>query len=71
MNYIHVSFIRKVMNAESRSKALSVSVLLKELVSRTFRVLLCAAPRDHGWFEAKDSGPLSQRQLWQYRLLKG
>lgn len=41
MNYIHVSFIRNVMNAESKSKALSASVLLKELVSRNFRTLLC------------------------------
>ena len=64
MNYIHVSFIRNVMNAESRSKAFSASVFLKELVSRNFRVLLCTVPGDHGWFEAKDSGSPSQRQLW-------
>lgn len=63
MNYTHVSFIRNVMNADSRSKAFSASVMLKELVSRNFRVLLCATPGDHGWFEDKDAGPPSQRQL--------
>ena len=70
MNYIHVSFIRNVMNAESRSKAFSASVLSKELVSRNFRVLLCTVPGDHGCFEAKDSGPPLQRQLWQHQAVK-
>lgn len=59
MNYIHVSFIRKVMNAESRNTAFSASVLLKELVRRNFRVL-CAAPGDHGWFEAKSQGLITK-----------
>lgn len=56
MNYVHVSFIRNMMNAESRNTGLSASVLLRELVSRNFRVLLCAAPGDHGWFEANTQG---------------
>lgn len=44
MNYIHVSFIRNVMNAESRCKGLSTSVLLKEDVSKNFRYC-CVQPQ--------------------------
>lgn len=67
MNYTHVSFIRNVMNAESRSKALSASVLLKELVSRNFRILLCTSPREPWLLGTKHFRLLSQRWLWLYQ----
>lgn len=70
MNYIHVSFIRNVMNAESRSKGLSASVLLKEPVSKNFRYCCvqpqCTAPGDHAGFRPRIRG-FCHRQLGEYR----
>jgi hypothetical protein len=73
MNYIHVSFIRNVMNAESRSTSLSASVLLKELVSKNFRYCCiqpqCAVLGDHAGFRPRIQG-FYHRQLGNYSKLR-
>lgn len=73
MNYIHVSFIRDVMNAESRSKGLSASVLLKELVSKNFRYCCvqpqCTAPGDYIGFRPRSWG-FYHSQLGEHSRLR-